>query len=103
MDKSSWQVYIIESSDSKLYTGITNNIEQRWQSHLHGKGAKFFRGRQPKRLCYLEFHDNRSKASKREAAIKQLTRQQKLALIAAYQASGLDNTCLDNAYLDNKG
>jgi putative endonuclease len=84
MNESLWQVYIIESSDSKLYTGITNNIEQRWASHLQGKGAKFFRGRQPKKLCYLESHDNRSSASKREAAIKQLSRQEKIALIADY-------------------
>lgn len=90
MNESSWQVYIIESSDSKLYTGITNNMEQRWESHLNGKGAKFFRGRQPKRLCYLEFHDNRSSASKREAAIKQLSRQEKLALITVYRGAGLD-------------
>lgn len=90
MNESSWQVYIIESSDSKLYTGITNNLEQRWESHLNGKGAKFFRGRQPKKLCYLESHDNRSSASKREAAIKQLSRQEKLALIAAYRVPGRD-------------
>jgi len=87
MNQSYWQVYIIESSDSKLYTGITNNLEQRWESHLNGKGAKFFRGRQPKRLCYLEPHDSRSSASKREAAIKQLTRKEKLCLIAAYQTA----------------
>lgn len=90
MNETNWQVYIIESSDSKLYTGITNNMEQRWQSHLNGKGAKFFRGRQPKKICYLESHDSRSNASKREAAIKQLSRQEKLALISVYQESHVD-------------
>jgi len=87
MKKASWQVYIIESSDSKLYTGITKDLEQRWEAHLNGKGAKFFRGRQPQKLCYLEAHDNRSSASQREAAIKQLSRKEKLAMISAYQAS----------------
>jgi len=90
MNTTQWQVYIIESSDSKLYTGITNNLEQRWESHLNGKGAKFFRGRQPKNLRYLEFHDSRSSASKREAAIKKLSRQEKLALIADGQAPAVD-------------
>ena len=80
-DNKRWQVYIIEASDTKLYTGITTNIEQRWQQHLSGKGAKFFRGRKPHRLCYVENQPDRSQASKREAELKKLTRAQKLALI----------------------
>ena len=89
---SGWQVYIIESSDSKLYTGITTDITLRWQQHQAGKGARFFRGRQPRRLCYLESCSNRSEASKREAAIKQLSRTEKLALIAAHQSQAAPNT-----------
>jgi len=76
-----WQVYIIEASDSKLYTGITTDIEHRWSSHCTGKGAKFFRGRLPKKICYLEDKHTRSSASKREAEIKKLTRTQKQMLI----------------------
>jgi putative endonuclease len=83
MAKDSWQVYVIETSDAKLYTGITTDITQRWQQHQSGKGAKFFRGRKPQRLCYLEFYANRSAASRREAEIKKMTRQQKLLLIAS--------------------
>lgn len=81
-DGNTWQVYIIEASDSRLYTGITNNLEHRWQQHHSGKGAKFFRGRTPETLRFVESHPDRSSASKREAQIKQLTRAQKLALIA---------------------
>lgn len=77
-----WQVYIIESTDGRLYTGITTDVERRWQEHLTGnKGAKFFRGRSPKALRFVETGHNRSSASKREAAIKKLTRPQKLVLI----------------------
>jgi putative endonuclease len=82
VDKNkNWQVYIIEASDSKLYTGITTDIEQRWQSHASGKGAKFFRGRTPEKICYLEKNHDKSSASKREAEIKQLSRNEKLLLI----------------------
>ena len=84
-DTRRWQVYLIEASDTKLYTGITTDIEQRWQQHLSGKGAKFFRGRKPLRLCYLEFHTDRSAASRREAEIKKMTRQQKLELVASLE------------------
>ena len=88
-----WQVYMIEASDGKLYTGITTNIEQRWEKHLVGKGAKFFRGRKPKKLCYLEKNHNHSAAAQREAEIKQLTRNQKLELIDS-EFNQLDNVSI---------
>ncbi len=79
-----WTVYIIEASDNSLYTGISTDIERRWQEHMNGKaGAKFFRGRKPKRLVYQQSVKDRSQASQREAEIKKLTRAKKLELIAA--------------------
>ena len=79
---SRWCVYIIESTDNRLYTGITTDIKKRWHAHCHTRqGAKFFRGRKPKTLLYLEAGFNRSSASKREAELKKLSRQQKLSLI----------------------
>ena len=80
-----WWVYIIEASDGRYYTGITTDVERRWKQHQNGKlGAKFFRGRQPRNLVYVESASNRSSASKREAAIKKLSRKQKEILIATY-------------------
>lgn len=78
-----WLLYIIQSSDNKLYTGITTDLAKRWHAHLNTKqGAKFFRGRTPEKVLYVETGFNRSSASQREAAIKKLTRAQKLELIA---------------------
>ncbi len=80
---SHWFVYIIRADDDSLYTGITTNPVRRWREHSSGKtGAKFFRGRAPKQLALLELAENRSLASKREAALKKLSRAHKLALIA---------------------
>lgn len=77
-----WYVYIIESSDGRLYTGITTDVKKRWHAHCHTRqGAKFFRGRSPKTLLYIESGFNRSSASKREAELKKLTRTQKLKII----------------------
>jgi len=72
-------------SDERLYTGITTDIDRRWQEHSGNlkNGAKFFRGRKPKELLYVEFFENRSDASKREYAIKKLSRDSKLYLIAS--------------------
>ena len=80
----SWSVYIIQASDRRLYTGITNNIIRRWQIHCQKKGAKFFRGRSPYALCYQEPNHSRSSASQREHRIKQLSKQQKQQLIIQY-------------------
>lgn len=81
---STWCVYIIEASDNRLYTGITTDMARRWRAHSTGKGgAKFFRGRKPQALCYLEQDHDRSSASKREAAIKKLSRRDKEQLIAS--------------------
>ena len=77
-----WFVYIIESSDDSLYTGITTDVERRMQEHGAGKvGAKYFRGREPLRVVYQEGGHDRSSASRREAELKRLTRAQKLELV----------------------
>jgi len=77
-----WYVYIIEASDSRLYTGITLNIARRWKEHQnHKKGAKFFRGRYPRTLLFLAEYPDRASASREEYRIKQLTRLQKQQLI----------------------
>jgi len=78
-----WLVYIILCDDNTLYTGITNNIERRMQQHASQQGAKYFRGRSPKRLVYLEDGHDRSSASQREAAIKKLRRVDKEVLISS--------------------
>lgn len=77
-----WFVYMIETSDDSLYTGITTDVARRLQQHCSGKaGAKYFRGREPLRVVYQEDGHDRSSATRREAELKQLTRAQKLQLI----------------------
>jgi putative endonuclease len=86
----SWYVYMIRSDDDQLYTGITTDIARRWQEHSTGKiGARYFRGRKPLQLCLLENHPDRSSASKREAALKQLTRRAKEHVVSAQDAAAL--------------
>ncbi|WP_305908956.1 GIY-YIG nuclease family protein [Methylomarinum sp. Ch1-1] len=78
-----WFVYIILCSDDSLYTGISNDVESRFNQHLKGQGAKYFRGRRPKHVIYLEGGHDRSSASKRESVIKKLTRAEKWRLIGS--------------------
>lgn len=79
---SRWTVYILECADKSLYTGITNDMEQRLRAHGEGKGATYTKTRRPLLLRYREFHDSKGAALSREATIKSLTRSAKLALIA---------------------
>lgn len=78
-----WFVYIVECADGTLYTGITDDIPRRLDAHNRGKGAKYTRGRGPVNLRYSEQAESYGAALSREFAIKTLTRQEKLALIAS--------------------
>ena len=74
-------VYIIKCNDKTLYTGYTNDVVKRFKKHCDGKGAKYTRNRSPLHLVYFEEYKTKSEAMKREYAIKQLTRKQKMNLI----------------------
>ena len=77
-----WTVYILECADKTLYTGITNNMENRLAKHTNGTGAKYTRGRAPYTIIYTELHSTKGAALKREAEIKSLNRRQKWKLVA---------------------
>lgn len=79
-----WVVYILECGDGTLYTGITDDLERRLLRHSQGKGAKYTRGRGPLVLRYRESCAGHSEALKREAQIKRMSREQKLALCAGW-------------------
>jgi len=78
-----WQVYIILCTDDSLYTGITIDVARRFNQHADRQGAKYFRGRQPRQLVYVETGHDRSSASKREIVIKKLPRLEKLQLLVS--------------------
>jgi putative endonuclease len=60
--------------------GSTNDIEKRVAAHNAGKGAKYTRGRTPVVLLYSESFETKGEALKREAALKRLSRKEKLLL-----------------------
>lgn len=73
-------VYILQCADSTLYTGYTNDLENRMAAHNSGAGAKYTRGRGPVRLIYSEAFETKGDALKREIQIKKLSRDRKLKL-----------------------
>lgn len=75
-------VYILRCKDNSLYTGWTNNLENRINAHNEGLGAKYTRGRGPCSLVYFEEFETKNEALKREREIKKLTKAQKENLLA---------------------
>lgn len=76
-------VYMLRCGDGSLYTGSTTDLSRRLAAHRSGHGAKYTRGRLPLELVYWEEMPDWPSALRREAAIKQLTRSEKLALLAS--------------------
>ena len=78
-----WFVYLIECADGSLYVGITTSLDRRLAEHNRGRASKYTRGRRPVRLVHTETHADRGAASRREHAVKQLSRAGKRALLEA--------------------
>lgn len=71
-------IYILLCSDNSLYTGYTNNIEKRLETHKGGKGSKYVRSRLPFKHIYTESFDSKQEAMSREYEIKKWNRQKKI-------------------------
>ncbi len=83
-----WFVYLLRCADGSLYTGITNDVKRRCQQHKDGTTSRYTRSRRPTKLVWKEGHPSRSLALKREAAIKAMTRRDKLALVRLWSKAG---------------
>ena len=75
--------YILRCADGSLYTGWTNDLEKRIAAHNAGLGGKYTRSHRPVTLVYYECFPTKAEAMRREYAIKQLSREEKEALITA--------------------
>ncbi len=79
-----WYLYLIRCSDGSLYTGITTDIDRRFQEH-QGKGeagAKYLRGRGPLKLAFQIEVENRKLALKLESKIKRLSKARKEKIVS---------------------
>lgn len=77
-------VYIVRCSDNSLYTGWTNNLEKRIETHNSGKGAKYTRSRLPVELVYKKEFETKNDALKYEKKIKSLKKSEKEELVLTY-------------------
>ena len=73
---------MLRCRDGSLYTGITNDLARRLKVHAAGRASRYTRSRLPVVLAYEEFQPTKSRALKREAAVKKLSKRRKEAMIA---------------------
>ena len=78
--------YILKTVDNTLYSGITNDVIKRYNTHLEGKGAKYTKAHKPKEIVYLDIMQDKSCALKEELRVKALNRKEKLELIEKNKA-----------------
>ena len=84
--------YILECADGTLYCGWTNHLQERVAAHNAGKGARYTKSRRPVVLKYYETFSTKQEAMRREWAVKQLSRKEKLALIGQFQKQQMPET-----------
>ncbi len=79
-------LYVLECSDSTLYTGITTDVERRLREHntCNKKGSKYTRARRPVKILAAKIYNDRSEASKAESKFKKLSRKEKLEEIKTW-------------------
>ena len=78
-----YYIYMIRCKDNSIYTGITKDIERRWQEHLERgeKCAKYTKNHPVKKIEAVWQVSTRPLAAKLEFSIKKLKKEEKENLI----------------------
>ncbi len=73
-----WWLYVLECHGGVLYTGITKDVEARFEAHVKGMGAMFTRLNRPLRILGKAATATKGEALRVEYALKQVSRADKL-------------------------
>lgn len=76
-----WYLYLVRCSDGSLYTGISTDVQRRFEAHAANRGARRLRGRGPLELVFQQALGDRSQATRVEHRVKRLSRRDKERLI----------------------
>jgi putative endonuclease len=86
-----YYVYILRCEDGSLYTGITTDIERRFNEHRARIGGHYTRSHKIQKILYREKVATRGDALRREAEVKSWRREKKLELIKFRNIQRLKN------------
>ena len=79
-------VYLLECVDGSYYAGWTTNLSARLAAHNAAIGARYTRSRLPVRLVYWREFPDKQAAMRQEAAIKKMTRKQKVLMVDSFSS-----------------
>lgn len=82
-----WYVYLLQTENNKIYTGISPNVNTRIEKHANGKGALFTKLNKPLKVLAYKAFPSKREAAMVEAQIKKIPKQSKLALIHIWNQS----------------
>ncbi|MEM7283114.1 MAG: GIY-YIG nuclease family protein [Pseudomonadota bacterium] len=79
-----WFLYLVRCKNQTLYTGISTDVERRFQSHQSqdARCAKYLRGKQPLTLAYVQEIGLHTDALRAEAVVKKLPKNAKEQLVS---------------------
>lgn len=77
-----YYVYVIRCEDGSFYTGYSEDVENRFEQHIKGKGARYTKMHMPLKVVYVEEFNSRGEAMRRELEIKSLSHDQKMQLVS---------------------
>lgn len=72
-------LYLLECENGSYYAGIAADVEQRFISHVLGRGARYTRANPPVRIVAARQYASKGLALRAEYALKQLPRARKPA------------------------
>lgn len=79
---SEWHLYLVRTDTGALYTGISTDVEKRFEAHRLGRGSKFLRAQSGLKLVYQCPIGDRSLASQAEYRLKQLEKSDKEKIVS---------------------
>lgn len=94
-----YYVYMLRCNDNSIYTGITTDVERRFNEHCRKdeKSAKYTKSRAAERIESVWKTENKALASKLEYHIKTLNKAKKEALITSHNLEKFLNEKIDSS------
>jgi len=81
-DSDPWHLYLVRCANGDLYTGISTDVQRRFQEHVNNRGAQRLKGKGPLKLVFSCHVGDRSTALRLEHRVKKLAKTDKEALVA---------------------
>lgn len=82
--QQTWYVYLLQTENDKIYTGISPDVNARFDKHAVGKGALFTKLNKPIKVLAYKAFSSKLEAAKVEAQIKKIPKSAKLHICSLW-------------------